>query len=351
MLLLLGSLSAQPCADAPSKSPSSQTQTDVTFENRSGGAVTVHWRNYEGSTVKYASLDDGATTTQSTYSGHVWEVRNASGTCIATFVAGSSKGTAAISGPAKAEPAKPPPSKGGTKGPAIGAPPASLKLPAFYEKYLDADGLPVVSSSKVSDEGLRRAHWVVANMLANNKEILARLGKRNIRVAIMAPSEVTTDIPEHADLNEAFPGTDWNARTRGVGATPQRPASTAGEENVLCLEQDRYRGESILVHEFAHTVMTEGIMPFDSNFRPRVDAAFKAARDAGLWNETYAATDVLEYWAEGVQSWFDSNASAQPANGVHNHVDTRAELLEYDPTLAALVKEVFGDTAWRFSCP
>ena len=92
-------------------------------------------------------------------------------------------------------------------------------------------------------------------------------------------------------------------------------------------------------------------MPFDPGFRPRVDAAFKAAREAGLWDETYAATDVLEYWAEGVQSWFDSNATAQPANGVHNHVDTRAELLEYDPTLAALVKEVFGDTTWRFKCP
>lgn len=351
VLLLLGSLSAQPCADAPSKSPNSQTQAKVTFENRSGGSVTVHWRDYEGTAVKYASLDDGSTVTQSTYAGHIWEVRDASGACISTFVAGGSDATAAIGGTVEARPSKPP-AKGTTnKGTSVGAPPASLKLPAFYEKYLDAHGFPIVSSSKVSDEGLRRAHWVVTNMLANNKGVLGRLGKRNIRMAIMAPTEVTTDIPEHADLNEAFPGTDWNERTRGVGATQQRPASSAGEENVLCLEGDRYRGESILVHEFAHTVMTEGIMPFDPGFRPRVDAAFKAAREAGLWDETYAATNVLEYWAEGVQSWFDSNATAQPANGVHNHVDTRAELLEYDPTLAALVKEVFGDTTWRFKCP
>ena len=40
-----------------------------------------------------------------------------------------------------------------------------------------------------------------------------------------------------------------------------------------------------------------------------------------------------EYFAEGVQSWFDNNR--EPDHD-HNHVNTRAELIEYDPALAAL---------------
>ena len=69
---------------------------------------------------------------------------------------------------------------------------------------------------------------------------------------------------------------------------------------------------------------------------------------AGLWKTKYAATNHAEYWAEGVQSWFDNNR--QPDHD-HNHVDTRDELKEYDPALAALCKEVFGDTVLKYTKP
>ena len=70
----------------------------------------------------------------------------------------------------------------------------------------------------------------------------------------------------------------------------------------------------------------------------------------GLWGNTYAATDVEEYWAEGVQGWFDTNATALPTNGIHNHVGTRAALQSYDIQLADILTEVFP-TDWRYSCP
>jgi cyclophilin family peptidyl-prolyl cis-trans isomerase len=67
-----------------------------------------------------------------------------------------------------------------------------------------------------------------------------------------------------------------------------------------------------------------------------------------LWKNTYAATNHSEYWAEGVQSWFDDNA---PPDALHNDIRTRAKLKEYDPTLAKLCQEVFGDGAWRYLRP
>ena len=69
---------------------------------------------------------------------------------------------------------------------------------------------------------------------------------------------------------------------------------------------------------------------------------------AGLWKGKYASVNHHEYFAEGVQSWFDNN---RENDHDHNHVNTRAELLEYDPGLAALCREVFGDTELKYTKP
>ena len=69
---------------------------------------------------------------------------------------------------------------------------------------------------------------------------------------------------------------------------------------------------------------------------------------AGLWKGKYAATNHHEYFAEGVQSWFDNN---RENDHDHNHVNTRAELIEYDPGLAAMCREVFGDTELKYTKP
>ena len=55
-----------------------------------------------------------------------------------------------------------------------------------------------------------------------------------------------------------------------------------------------------------------------------------------------------EYWAEGVQSWLDDN---RVNDHDHNHVHLRSQLIEYDPGLAALCREVFGDTQLHYTKP
>ena len=68
----------------------------------------------------------------------------------------------------------------------------------------------------------------------------------------------------------------------------------------------------------------------------------------GLWKGKYASVSYTEYFAEGVQSWFDNN---RENDHDHNHVNTRAELVEYDAGLAALCKEVFGETDLTYTKP
>eukprot|EP00112_Aurelia_sp_Birch-Aquarium-sp1_P020054 Seg508.5 transcript_id=Seg508.5/GoldUCD/mRNA.D3Y31 product="putative tyrosinase-like protein tyr-3" protein_id=Seg508.5/GoldUCD/D3Y31 len=68
---------------------------------------------------------------------------------------------------------------------------------------------------------------------------------------------------------------------------------------------------------------------------------YRYAQSRGLWANTYAMSTWKEYFAEGVQSYFHVNNYANPPDGIHNHVNTREKLRTYDPTLYALVKEVF----------
>lgn len=235
---------------------------------------------------------------------------------------------------------------------AISSPPAGLGLSPFYTKYDDIGGIPLLGSAKVPDAAFRPAAEIVAHMLSKRPDIVAALKAGRQRVVIMARTEVTTDIPEHSDLNTAFPQTDWNTRARGLAGTIPRPATSAAEENILCLTSDAYRGESILIHEFSHTVLNIGIQgsPGGQAFRARVDAAFLAAIAAGKWANTYAETNADEYWAEGVQDWFNANLQSDPPNGIHNSINTRQELQQYDPQLAALIAEVFPADDWRYPC-
>jgi hypothetical protein len=84
----------------------------------------------------------------------------------------------------------------------------------------------------------------------------------------------------------------------------------------------------------------------DPTFDRRLKAAYDVSMSKGLWAKTYAAENYAEWFAEGTQSWFDTN---RQNDSIHNHVNTRAELKTYDPALAALCEEVFGDRPWRYS--
>ncbi len=235
----------------------------------------------------------------------------------------------------------------GTGTQAVVSPPAAevverLQLDPFYKKHLDVGGFSIVSSGKVPDAALREAAWIIDHMLGNRPDILRALAANKVRFAIMAHDEFTTSIPEHRNLK---PAPYWDKRARGLGASPMRPAVSCGAENLLAYPGDPYAKENICVHEFGHALHQMGVNSIDPTFDARLGAAYDAAMSAGLWKDTYAASNKNEYWAEGVQDWFDTN---RENDNQHNHINTREELKGYDPGLAALLNEVFGDKNWRY---
>lgn len=233
----------------------------------------------------------------------------------------------------------------------VTAPPVSLSLNSFYKKYLDADGVPVVSSNSVADEALIKARDIIKYMLKNIPAEKAKMITNKLRVGIIGVNEKPTQMPEYSDLYTAFPGTDWDNRARAYGATIQRPLTTNCEENMLCQQSaDRYKGEEILTHEFAHAIHELGIRFTTPGFDTELQTAFNNAVAKNLWTNTYARTDIREYWAEGVQCWFNCNLEAIPTNGVHNQINTRAELQTYDVPLYNLIKRYFADENRKHGC-
>jgi len=221
----------------------------------------------------------------------------------------------------------------------------TLALSPFYAQHVEVHGLPIVASPRVHPLALDEAAWLIEHMIGHRPDVLEAMARRGTRFVVMGVSEYTTDIPEHQDL---YPRAWWDVRARGLGATAVRPAVSCGEENLLALDGDPYATENILIHEFAHAIHEMGLMAVDPTFDQRLLQAYTEATDRGLWAGTYAATNHREYWAEGVQSWFDTNRSDDDQ---HNNIDTRDELQAYDPTLAALCNEIFGDGSWRYINP
>ncbi|HEY5911930.1 MAG TPA: peptidylprolyl isomerase [Verrucomicrobiae bacterium] len=216
-----------------------------------------------------------------------------------------------------------------------------LKLDSFYQKHTAVGELPVLSSSKTSDFALLEAAYIVRQMLSGRPDVIQALATNRVRVVVMAHDEYTTDIPEQRDMQ---PKVYWDSRARGLGGR----VCSGAEENLLCFPGDPYSTENIFLHEFAHVIHERAMRAIDPTFNQRLGAAFKSASARGLWKGTYAGTNPSEYWAESVQDWFDNN---RHDDALHNHVHTRGMLKEYDPDVAKLCAEVFGEVPWRYLKP
>lgn len=235
------------------------------------------------------------------------------------------------------------------------APPDDLGFDPFYTKYVSAGGLPIVSSDRVVDAGLHAARDMITSMLDRRPDLTRWLVANGYRVAIMGRSEAITDLPQNAHWRKPAPDDPrltrcerkhydarigllsdreyWNGRVRGIGGQ----FVVAAEEDVLGLRDNRYWGETILVHEFAHGVH-DAIRAVDPALSGEIDAAYRAALADRLWFEEYATTTVEEYWAEGTQFWFNSNRLAvMDGRRVLNHQDLAA----YDPRLYAVLGKVY----------
>jgi hypothetical protein len=212
---------------------------------------------------------------------------------------------------------------------------AEYDLDAFHTRTALALGIPIVGSDEPSDESLTRACLIIADMASARDDVLQQLLEDNIYFIMIARTETTASTPEFR--NSGVP----DSRARGLGGLP---AAVCSEENIMCdgYPEDRWAGESICVHEYAHTMQMGGYSRGIADFDTRLRAAYENILAENLYSNTYAASNRAEYFAEGVQNWYNTNIETRDGqpNGVHNHINTRTEMQEYDPMLYELLEEI-----------
>lgn len=87
-----------PVLRAPHPSRNSDTDTEVTFENRLGETVRLFWIDIGGNRVAYGSLRPGEKNVQHSFAGHVFLVTSANSNSVAVYEAEDQPGMAIIDG-------------------------------------------------------------------------------------------------------------------------------------------------------------------------------------------------------------------------------------------------------------
>jgi alpha-glucosidase/alpha-D-xyloside xylohydrolase len=211
----------------------------------------------------------------------------------------------------------------------------------FFSKRVDFHGIPIKAHAVVADEALYAAYDRLAlmftNLLSRQPMVLSNLVAAGAALHIIGRDQVTTDLPEwRHDKGKPlaeYKGLTRDQRTRGMGGL----LTSCGEENLLKLPNDRYRGRDICLHEFAHNVLDNGC--------PReIEARFEEQRKRSLekerWQKSYAGSNADEFFAELTMWYFGtrgdlSMTGPKPADGPEG-------LKAYDPEAFALIDDFYG---------
>jgi hypothetical protein len=239
----------------------------------------------------------------------------------------------------------------------VTAPPAAIierfKLDtAYYKKFADANGYPILASAQVSDAAVAIVRDQVNYMLGNRPDVRDTMIAHGGRVVVMAETEYTMDVPEQrrwvvpkyldprltpqersryyepGGLGSMTAEGYWNPRARGMGGT----LTTCAEENVRGYYNTRYWGTNICVHEFSHAIMGAGIGNADPKWFQAIVDSYKHAKAMCLRTANgYSGNTFNEYWAGGVE-WYVGNGGRD-----------RAGLKQVDPTLYQLVSRLIPE--------
>jgi hypothetical protein len=223
---------------------------------------------------------------------------------------------------------------------AVTAPPPSLGLDPYYQKYLDASRIAVVAAAEVDDRALVKAKQIIETMLAKRPDIRASLAAASSRFLIIPKDKGITTLPDYRSLKDAQAPdgfADWDSRARGLGGWF---VMSCGEENLLKLSGDRYDGQSICVHEFAHTILI-GLAQGDPRFHQQVIDHYNAIRQSDFMVNTYMAQNYGEYWATAVQAWYNAGFCKAVPDGIYGPLCDRPSLAQLDPVGYQLISQVF----------
>jgi alpha-glucosidase len=157
-----------------------------------------------------------------------------------------------------------------------------------------------------------------------------------VELHIIGKDQVTTDLPEwRQDKGVKLPeynGLTRDQRTRGMGGQ----LTSCGEENLLKLDNDRYHGRDICVHEFSHAIRNYGL---NQAVVAKFDEQYHRSLKSNRWVKSYAGSNPDEFFAELTMWYFGTHGDLgmtgpKPADGPEG-------LKQYDPEAFALFDDFY----------
>jgi len=252
--------------------------------------------------------------------------------------------------------------------PSVIAPPAKPKFDTYYTKFTLAREFPVLGSRQVSDEALLKANDIIRKMFAYRHDVLKAMIADGARLVVLGRKEKLSDLPEFKDAKKKV-GFD---EVRYLDYSSEGKLLVVPEENVLGLPGEPFAGRCMVVMVFARglyrvcgsrAVIADfdqrrdkqqyelRVKRLDTEFDKKVRKAYEAAKEKGLWKGTTAGRDPVEYWAAGVEAYFDAAGDDAPPPLAEQPISTREALKGYDAELYALVAETMAyreHVDWRY---
>jgi hypothetical protein len=251
------------------------------------------------------------------------------------------------------------------KQPSVIAPPSQFEIDPYYTKFTYAREFVVLGSKQVSDQALLKANDIIRKMFAYRHDILKAMIADRARLVVLGPKERLCDLPEFKDAKAA-------PDVRYLDYTPALKLMVVPEENVLGTAADPFAGRCLVISVFAKGLyQVTGLRPaladsgkkgskqqyelrvkrLDIEFDKSLSKLFESAMGKGLWKGTPASRDRVEYWAAGIEAYFDAAGAGLPPHDADRPITTRETLKGYDPDLFALVDETMAyreHVDWRF---
>lgn len=191
----------------------------------------------------------------------------------------------------------------------------------FYQKMLMTDnGIKVLGSETARSEAVTKAKEMLEVILSNEK-VAKRMADAGCMMGIYGEGQIGYDIPEHR-----FTYDEKYLYVEGFGGTQ---LASIKDANVLRLTEGSYTtgypNESILTHEFGHTVKNYGLTEAQQK---QWNAIYNASIASGKWKNTYAGSNDDEYFATLSAMWFNAMDDTYDGkvDGVRGPINTRAEL-------------------------
>ena len=208
-----------------------------------------------------------------------------------------------------------------------GGPPSHLNADPYYQKYLNASGIPILAPESVPDEELRRTQATLLGMVADRPDLLDVLASQNTRILLYDRDKGgLSQLPEFADYSDSdFSGLFGETSYGGAVAAP---AVTT------------YHCNETLIHEIAHALdyairTQDRKANREHGFKQARNQTYLSAMKAGLWAGRYESTVSHEYWAEMVVHWLRPDLFRTQFG--------LSDLSEYDSNAASLIEHYLGN--------